>query len=68
MVRTGKIKALREQNEMTQEVLADFLNVSQPTYARMESGRQKLRVEQLFLLAHVFRVKPIELIDLSNVL
>lgn len=38
----GKIKALRKQKNLTQEMLADALGISQQMISRIESGRENI--------------------------
>ncbi|WP_314060792.1 helix-turn-helix transcriptional regulator [uncultured Vagococcus sp.] len=44
----NRIRALREDNDLTQAQLAQLLNISQTTYSRYESG--KLDVPSPFLI------------------
>lgn len=55
MINTAKIKAARERLHFSQEVLADRLNISQSSYARLESGKQKIEASQLFTLAAILQ-------------
>ena len=52
-----KIKELRLGKGKTQEDMAKIIGVSRPTYAAIETGRQKLDIEQAFayqsLLQHM---------------
>lgn len=66
MVKTGKIKALREHHKMTQENMACLLNISQPTYARLESGRQKISIEQLINMASILKVTLTDLLEIPH--
>jgi transcriptional regulator with XRE-family HTH domain len=43
-----QIRLLREAKGYSQEYMADMLNVSQSTYACLESGKTALRVDRLF--------------------
>jgi transcriptional regulator with XRE-family HTH domain len=43
-----QIRSLREAKGYSQEYMADMLDISQSTYACLESGKTSLRVERLF--------------------
>ncbi len=58
MLKTGKLRALREKHGLTQFEISRRLNVSQPTYALMESGELELSIDQLFTMAIIFQVHP----------
>lgn len=47
---TDRLKALREDNDMTQKQIATILNVSQITYSQYERGVRGLPTEHLITL------------------
>lgn len=51
-----RLKALRESNEISQQVLADFLHYSQQSIAKWESGESLPPVEVLTRIAAYFKV------------
>jgi transcriptional regulator with XRE-family HTH domain len=51
MINTSKIRTAREKKGFSQEYMASKLNVSQPVYARMESGQKKIEAGLLFKIA-----------------
>lgn len=51
MIDTSKIRSAREKRGVSQEHMAERLHISQSTYARMESGKQKIEAGQLFQIA-----------------
>lgn len=53
-----KIRILREKNKWGQDVLAEKLNVSQPTISKLESGQIVLSWENAEKLAELFEVDP----------
>lgn len=57
-----KIRLLREQNEWTQEEMAERMEMSKNGYAKIERGESKLSLERLEKLASVLGVDIIELI------
>lgn len=58
-----KLKALRQQNEMTQEYVADHLNVSRSTIAGYETKNRQPSHEKLTALAALFQVSVDYLLD-----
>ena len=54
-----RLRALRQQRELTQSDLAAVLGVTRATHANMESGRQGMTLDVAWRLATFFRV-PID--------
>ena len=46
-----RIRALREENNLTQKAVSKLLPVAEKTYAHYESGRISIPVESLIILA-----------------
>ncbi|KSU30842.1 transcriptional regulator Cro/CI family [Lactococcus lactis subsp. lactis] len=51
-----RLKELRKGKGLTQQKVADSLNISQPNYRRWESGERSPSVETLIMLADYFDV------------
>ncbi len=51
-----KLRDLREDNDYTQEYVADYLNVSQRAYSHYENGTRNISVELLMKLADLYNV------------
>lgn len=51
-----KIRELREDNRYTQKTIAEVLNIGQRTYSDYESGRTRIPVESLIILAKFYNV------------
>lgn len=49
-----RIKDLREDNDLTQEVISKYLNISQRTYSYYETGGRDIPVEILVKLADYY--------------
>lgn len=60
----NKIKKIREQSGLTQQEMADKMNMHIKTWQKVENGITKIDIERLQLIAEVFDT-PIE--DLINV-
>lgn len=63
----GMIRALREQNHLTQAALAEKLNVSDKAVSKWETGRGYPDITLLESIAQVFRVSVAELLSGSTV-
>ena len=51
-----RIRALREDARFTQQNIADLLHVGQRTYADYESGKTRIPVDSLLILAKHYDV------------
>lgn len=51
-----RIRALREDNDLTQTQIAKILNVGQRTYADYELGKTRIPVKSLIKLARFYNV------------
>ena len=51
-----RLRDLREDNDMTQQEVADYLNTSQTMYARYERGANELPIRHLIKLAELYGV------------
>ena len=49
-----RIKDLREDNDLTQQTVADYLNIKQNAYSQYETGRRQIPLEALIKLAKYF--------------
>lgn len=51
-----RIREIREDSSLTQQKVADLLNVGQRTYADYESGKTRIPVDNLLILAKFYNV------------
>lgn len=51
-----RIRALREDRDLTQRQIAALLHVSQKTYSDYELGKTRIPVDSLIALAHFYDV------------
>jgi len=51
-----KLRELRKAKGLTQEQVANHLNIDRSTYAYYESGRTKLNIDVVVKMAHFFQV------------
>ena len=58
----NNIRELRKERGLTQQQVADHLNIDRSTYAYYESGRSRLNINLVVDLAHLFQVSYATLI------
>ena len=58
-----KLKTLREQNNFSQEQLADALGISRPTYMQIEKGERELTISEAKKLASVLSLSLESFLD-----
>lgn len=57
---------IRIDFNLTQQEMAELLNVDQSTIASIETGRREIRIKQLYILAVQLKVNLNYLLGLSN--
>ena len=62
-----RIKDLREDADLSQSALADYLNIKQNTYSQYETGKRQIPIECLIKLARYYRVSTDYLLELTDV-
>ena len=63
---TRRIRDIREDNDLTQQQIAEILGTSQTMYARYERGANELPVRHLIRLAEFYHVSTDYLLGLTN--
>ena len=61
-----RIRAIREDNSLTQQKIADLLHIGQRTYADYESGKTRIPVDSLLILARFYDVSMDYITGASN--
>jgi len=51
-----RLKQLRKQRNLTQRQIAEFLEISQSTYAKIETGDRNLKLTKLTKLCNLYNV------------
>ena len=51
-----RIRVIREDADLTQQKVADLLHIGQRTYADYESGKTRMPVDNLMILAKFYNV------------
>ena len=60
------VRALREDNDKTQQQIADYLGTSQTMYARYERGANELPIHHLIKLCKYYNVTSDYFLGLST--
>ena len=61
-----RIRELREAQSLTQQRIADLLHIGQRTYADYESGKTRIPVDSLLILARFYNVSMDYIAGASN--
>lgn len=61
-----RIREIREDNQLTQQKVADLLNIGQRTYADYESGKTRIPIDNIMKLAKFYNVSMDYITGASN--
>ena len=61
-----RIKDLREDSDITQKELAEYLHIKQNTYSQYENGQRQLPIEVLIALAKYYHTSTDYLLGLTD--
>ena len=61
-----RIRDLREDHNLTQQQVADYLNIKQNTYSQYETGNRQIPVDFLVLLAALYKTSTDYLLGLTD--
>ena len=61
-----RIKDLREDRDLTQKHLAEYLNIKQNTYSQYENGLRQLPLDALIKLAKFYNTSTDYILELTN--
>ena len=61
-----RIRDLREDNDLTQRQVADYLRIRQNTYSQYETGNRQIPVEALIALARLYETSTDYLLGLTD--
>lgn len=62
-----RLRDLREDHDLTQKQVAEYLSVKQNTYSQYESGVRQLPIDLLIRLAKFYGVSTDYLLELTNI-
>ena len=61
-----RIRDLREDRDLTQKQIADYLNIKQNTYSQYETGTRQMPLEVLIALAAFYQTSTDYLLGLTD--
>ncbi|WP_070043529.1 helix-turn-helix domain-containing protein [Streptococcus agalactiae] len=61
-----RIRNLREDYDLTQEYVAQYLSCSQSAYSKIESGYRQLSIDYLIMLSSLYKVSTDYLLGLTD--
>ena len=62
-----RLKDLREDSDLTQVALADYLHIKQSTYSQYENGRRQIPLELLIVLAKYYNTSLDYIVGLTDI-
>lgn len=62
-----RIREIREEHSITQQKIADLLHIGQRTYADYESGKTRIPIDNLLILARFYDVSMDYISGASNI-
>ena len=62
-----RIKDIREDLDLTQREVADFLHIKQNTYSQYENGQRQIPINSLIALARYYNTSTDYLLGLTDV-
>ncbi len=62
-----RIRNLREDHFLTQQKIADLLNIGQRTYSDYESGKTRIPIDSILILAKYYNVSMDYITGASNI-
>ena len=61
-----RLRDLREDSDLKQKELADFLHIKQNTYSQYENGQRQIPIDVLIKLAKYYKVSTDYILGLSD--
>ena len=62
-----RIREIREERSLTQQKVSNLLNIGQRTYADYESGKTRIPIDNLLILAQFYNLSMDYMSGASNV-
>lgn len=62
-----RLKDLREDSDITQKALADYLHIKQNTYSQYENGQRQIPIELLIALAKYYETSTDYILELTDI-
>ncbi|MBE5778054.1 MAG: helix-turn-helix transcriptional regulator [Clostridiales bacterium] len=61
-----RLRNLREDNDLTQKAIADYLHIRQNTYSQYETGQRQIPIDFLIQLARYYRTSTDYILELTD--
>lgn len=61
-----RVRGLREDSDLTQEYLAQYLSCSQSAYSKIESGQRQLSIDYAIKISSLYQVSIDYLLGLTD--
>lgn len=61
-----RLRELREDQDLTQQAVADYLHIRQNTYSQYETGQRQLPLELLVALAVYYHTSTDDILELTD--
>jgi len=61
-----RIRDLREDNDLTQKQIAEYLHIKQNTYSQYENGQRQIPIEALIALAKFYKTSTDYILGLTD--
>ena len=61
-----RLRDLREDHDLTQKEVADYLHIKQNTYSQYENGQRQLPLECLIALAKLYKTSTDYILGLTD--
>ena len=62
-----RIREIREEHSLTQQKVADLLHIGQRTYSDYESGKTRIPIDNIMILAKFYNVSMDYITGASNI-
>lgn len=62
-----RIREIREDHSLTQQMVADLLHIGQRTYSDYESGKTRIPIDNIMILAKFYNVSMDYITGASNI-
>ena len=61
-----RLRSLREDSDLTQKEVADYLHIKQNTYSQYENGQRQLPLNGLIALARFYKTSTDYILELTD--
>ncbi len=62
-----RLRDLREDNDITQKEIANYLHIKQNTYSQYENGQRQIPTDFIIMLARYYKVSTDYILGLTDV-